>query len=130
MIECNTAIAQEGMHGDYGANIGKVIAIRKDLPSLLKAYAAAGSDARMNGCELPVVINSGSGNQGLTVSVPLIVYTEREHLDKEKLYRALVISNLTAIHLKTEIGRLSAFCGAVSAGCCMWCRTCLFKECK
>lgn len=116
MIACNTAIAQEGMHGDYGANIGKVIAIRKDLPSLLKAYAAAGSDARMNGCELPVVINSGSGNQGLTVSVPLIVYAEREHLDKEKLYRALVISNLTAIHLKTEIGRLSAFCGAVSAG--------------
>ena len=116
MIACNTAIAQEGMHGDYGANIGKVIAIRKDLPSLLKAYAAAGSDARMNGCELPVVINSGSGNQGLTVSVPLIIYAEREHLDKEKLYRALVISNLTAIHLKTEIGRLSAFCGAVSAG--------------
>lgn len=70
----------------------------------------------MNGCELPVVINSGSGNQGLTVSVPLIIYAEREHLDKEKLYRALVISNLTAIHLKTEIGRLSAFCGAVSAG--------------
>lgn len=99
MIECNTAIAQEGMHGDYGANIGKVIAIRKDLPSLLKAYAAA-----------------GSGNQGLTVSVPLIIYAEREHLDQEALYRALVISNLTAIHLKTEIGRLSAFCGAVSAG--------------
>ena len=117
-IACNMAIANEGIHNSYGANIGHVI-LNMDLDCVktrAKAYAAAGSDARMNGCELPVVINSGSGNQGLTVSVPLIVYTEREHLDKEKLYRALVISNLTAIHLKTEIGRLSAFCGAVSAG--------------
>lgn len=116
MITCNEAIANEGMRGDYGANIGKVIALRKDMTSLLKAYAAAGSDARMNGCELPVVINSGSGNQGLTVSVPLIVYARKNNIDQEKLYRGLVISNLTAIHLKTEIGRLSAFCGAVSAG--------------
>ena len=90
--------------------------VKELLDQMIACNAAAGSDARMNGCELPVVINSGSGNQGLTVSVPLIVYAEREHLDKEKLYRALVISNLTAIHLKTEIGRLSAFCGAVSAG--------------
>ena len=117
-IACNMAIANEGIHNSYGANIGHVI-LNMDLDCVktrAKAYAAAGSDARMNGCELPVVINSGSGNQGLTVSVPLIIYAEREHLDKEKLYRALVISNLTAIHLKTEIGRLSAFCGAVSAG--------------
>ena len=117
-IACNMAIANEGIHNSYGANIGHVI-LNMDLDCVktrAKAYAAAGSDARMNGCELPVVINSGSGNQGLTVSLPLIVYAEREHLDKEKLYRALVISNLTAIHLKTEIGRLSAFCGAVSAG--------------
>lgn len=116
MIDCNKKIAEEGMRGDYGANIGKVLALRKDMTSILKAYAAAGSDARMNGCELPVVINSGSGNQGLTVSVPLIVYAEHEGISQDKLYRALVISNLTAIHLKTEIGRLSAFCGAVSAG--------------
>lgn len=116
MISCNEAIANEGMRGNYGANIGKVIALRKDMTSLLKAYAASGSDARMNGCELPVVINSGSGNQGLTVSVPLIVYARKNNIALEKLYRGLVISNLTAIHLKTEIGRLSAFCGAVSAG--------------
>ena len=115
MIECNTAIAQEGMNGDYGANIGKVIAIRKDLPSLLKAYAAAGSDARMNGCELPVVINSGSGNQGITCSLPVIIYAQELKVSKEKMFRALALSNLVAIHEKSGIGTLSAYCGAVSA---------------
>ena len=117
-IRYNMAISEEGLRGSYGANIGKVLlhTYGDNIKIRARAKAAAGSDARMNGCELPVVINSGSGNQGLTVSVPLIIYAEREHLDKEKLYRALVISNLTAIHLKTEIGRLSAFCGAVSAG--------------
>ena len=79
--------------------------------------AAAGSDARMNGCELPVIINSGSGNQGITVSVPVIVYAKELGVSEEKMYRALVLSNLTAIHQKTPIGRLSAYCGAVSAGC-------------
>ena len=81
-----------------------------------KAMAAAGSDARMNGCELPVVINSGSGNQGITVSVPVMVYAEELNVEKEKLYRALALSNLTAIHEKTTFGRLSVICGAVYAG--------------
>lgn len=117
-IEFNTAIAREGMEGDYGANIGKVIQSEygADVRGRAKALAAAGSDARMNGCELPVVINSGSGNQGLTVSMPLVAYAKELNSSKETLYRALLISNLTAIHLKTEIGRLSAYCGAVSAG--------------
>ena len=81
-----------------------------------KAAAAAGSDARMNGCEMPVVINSGSGNQGITTSMPVIVYAKELGVDKETLYRALVLANLVTIHQKTSIGRLSAFCGAVSAG--------------
>lgn len=117
-IQCNTAISKEGMEGDYGANIGKVIQNEYgfDIRGRAKAMAAAGSDARMNGCEMPVVINSGSGNQGLTVSMPLIAYAEELKVTDEQLYRALLISNLTAIHLKTEIGRLSAYCGAVSAG--------------
>ena len=82
-----------------------------------KAYAAAGSDARMSGCELPVIINSGSGNQGITVSVPLIIYARERQIPQDTLYRALALSNLIAIHQKTGIGRLSAYCGAVSAGC-------------
>ena len=87
-----------------------------DLKNRAKAYAAAGSDARMNGCELPVVICSGSGNQGLTVSLPVIVYAEALNADREKLYRALLLSNLITLHAKTGIGRLSAYCGAVTAG--------------
>ena len=82
-----------------------------------KAYAASGSDARMNGCELPVVINSGSGNQGITTSVPVIIYARELHVSQDKLYRALLVANLTSIHLKTGIGCLSAYCGATSAGC-------------
>ena len=116
-IEQNTAIAREGLQKDYGANIGKVLLkTGDDLRTRAKAYAAAGSDARMNGSELPVVICSGSGNQGLTASLPVIVYAEGLHADREKLYRALLISNLVTIHAKTGIGRLSAYCGAVSAG--------------
>ena len=117
-IQYNTAICEEGLLGDYGANIGSVL-IRtygNDIKVRAKAKAAAGSDARMNGCELPVIINSGSGNQGITVSVPVIEYAKELGCGKEKLYRALVISNLTAIHQKSGIGTLSAFCGAVSAG--------------
>ena len=117
-IEYNMAIAKEGIRGNYGANIGSVLLdIGQDnLMVKTKAMAAAGSDARMNGCELPVIINSGSGNQGITASVPVIVYAEGTQSGKEKMYRALVLSNLTAIHQKTPIGRLSAYCGAVSAG--------------
>lgn len=117
-IECNMAIAEEGLKGDYGANIGKVlIAMSEDnVQTKAKAMAAAGSDARMNGCELPVIINSGSGNQGITASVPVVVYAREKKVSEEKKYRALTLSNLTAIHQKTPIGRLSAYCGAVSAG--------------
>ena len=116
-IAQNTAIAEEGMRRDYGANIGKVLLkAGNDVRTRARAYAAAGSDARMNGSELPVVICSGSGNQGLTASLPVIVYAKELGVDSEKLYRALLISTLITIHLKSGIGRLSAYCGAVSAG--------------
>ncbi len=117
-IRLNMAIAEEGIHNNYGANIGKVIlhSCGSDVRSQAIAMAAAGSDARMNGCEMPVIINSGSGNQGITVSVPVIVYAREKKVSEETLYRALVLSNLTAIHEKSAIGRLSAFCGAVNAG--------------
>ena len=115
----NTAIAQEGLRGDYGANIGQVLlsAYGDDVKIRAKAMAAAGSDARMNGCGLPVVIVSGSGNQGLTASLPVIEYAKELGADQDTLYRALLVSDLITIHLKAEIGRLSAYCGAVSAGC-------------
>lgn len=117
-ITCNMAIANEGIHNSYGANIGHVIFNMDSdcVKTRAKAYAAAGSDARMNGCELPVVINSGSGNQGITCCVPVVVYAKELDCTQEQLYRALVLSNLTAIYIKTGIGTLSAFCGAVSAG--------------
>lgn len=118
-IQCNMAISQEGLTHSYGANIGQVIrdTSRPDDPiARAKAAAAAGSDARMGGCEMPVIINSGSGNQGITASVPVIVYGRETGASEEKLYRALVLSNLITIHQKTRIGRLSAYCGAVSAG--------------
>ena len=117
-IRYNNAIAEEGLLGDYGANIGSVLlhSYGNDITVRAKAKAAAGSDARMNGCELPVIINSGSGNQGITCSVPLIEYAKELNSSKEELYRALVLSNLVAIHEKTGIGTLSAYCGAVSAG--------------
>lgn len=116
-IELNTAIADEGLRRDYGANIGKVLLnTGKDVRTRAKAMAAAGSDARMNGCEMPVVICSGSGNQGITASLPVIEYAKELGADREKLYRALLISNLVTLHAKAGIGRLSAYCGAVSAG--------------
>ncbi|MCI6888478.1 MAG: L-serine ammonia-lyase, iron-sulfur-dependent, subunit alpha [Lachnospiraceae bacterium] len=117
-IQYNYTIAEEGIKGNYGANIGKVLLdmAGDNVRVRARAMAAAGSDARMNGCELPVVINSGSGNQGITVSVPVIVYAREMKVGDEKMYRALALSNLTAIHQKTPIGRLSAYCGAVNAG--------------
>ena len=118
-INYNMAIAEEGLAGDYGANIGSTMMLghEYDLKYVMRSYAAAASDARMNGCELPVVINSGSGNQGITTSVPVIVYARAHNKSQEELLRALCVSNLVTTHLKTGIGRLSAYCGAVSAGC-------------
>ena len=116
-IDLNWAIAEEGLRGDYGANIGRILlqSYGTSVHNRAKAYAAAGSDARMNGCDLPVVINSGSGNQGMTVSLPVAVFADYLFADKEKEYRALVLSNLVAIYQKNELGKLSAYCGAVSA---------------
>ena len=118
-IEYNTAIAEEGLRGKYGSQIGKVLlsAYGDSVANKAKAYAAAGSDARMNGCELPVVINSGSGNQGMTTSLPVIVYAREMGVSHEELLRALIVSNLVTVRLKTGIGALSAYCGATSAGC-------------
>ena len=117
-ISYNMAIAEEGLRGNYGANIGKTVLLYRenDINYKMRAWAAAASDARMNGCELPVVINSGSGNQGITASVPVIVYARETGKTHEELLRALCVSNLVTTHLKTGIGRLSAYCGAVSAG--------------
>ena len=118
-IAYNMAIAEEGLRNNYGANIGKTLLRGHEdcLEYKMRAWAAAASDARMNGCELPVVINSGSGNQGITTSVPVIVYARETGKSEEELLRALVVANLVTTHLKTGIGRLSAYCGAVSAGC-------------
>lgn len=117
-IAYNTAIADEGLKNDYGANIGKTLlkAFGNDIHIRARARAAAGSDARMNGCELPVIINSGSGNQGMTVSLPVIEYAKEVGATQEQLYRALLLANLVTLHEKEGIGRLSAYCGAVSAG--------------
>lgn len=117
-IDYNFAIAKAGIDGHYGAEIGKILlhSYGNAVQNRAKAWAAAGSDARMSGCEMPVVINSGSGNQGITASVPVIIYANEMGATKEQLYRALVVSNLVTIHLKTGIGSLSAYCGATSAG--------------
>lgn len=117
-IWLNTAIALEGLNHSWGAGIGSVLldACGDDLRTRAKAMAAAGSDARMSGCEKPVVINSGSGNQGLTVSMPVIEYAKAYHKTQDELYRALTVANLSSIHQKNAIGRLSAYCGAVTAG--------------
>ena len=117
-IDYNLAIAQEGLKGEYGAQIGRILLMSygNSVHNRAKAWAAAGSDARMDGCELPVVINSGSGNQGITTSIPVIVYAQECAVSEDLLFRALVISNLVTIHLKTGIGSLSAYCGATSAG--------------
>lgn len=118
-IACNMDIANEGMTNNYGARIGQILLKTRgdDVVTRAKAYAAAASDARMGGCEKPVVINSGSGNQGITASVPVIIYARELGATQEQLYRALAVSNLVTLHLKSGIGPLSAYCGAVSAGC-------------
>lgn len=116
-IECNTAISREGMRNLYGANIGKTLIKRgnADFSSRVKGKVAAGSDARMNGCSMPVVINSGSGNQGLAVSLPVIEYANENEIPRETLYRGLAVSNLISLYSKKKIGSLSAFCGAATA---------------
>lgn len=115
-MSCNLSIAAEGLSGDWGANVGKTVQeIWPNIYGKIVATAAAGSDARMNGCAMPVVINSGSGNQGMTVSIPVVMYANEKKLSKEKLLRALCVANLVAIHQKTSIGKLSAFCGATCA---------------
>ena len=122
-LSCNLAIAWEGLEKSYGAQVGKTLLSTVKVRStdtvrtIAKAYAAAGSDARMNGCAMPVVINSGSGNQGLTVSLPVKVYAEVYHISHDRMLRALAVSNLIAVHQKQYIGSLSAYCGAVSAAC-------------
>lgn len=118
-IRCNLDIAQEGLKGDWGANIGTVILRRQgtSVDKKASAYAAAGSDARMSGCEKPVMIVSGSGNQGITASVPVAVYAQEMGASEEMLLKAVALSNLVTIHQKAGIGRLSAYCGAISAGC-------------
>ena len=118
-ISCNMAIAEEGMKNNYGACIGKVIYKNGNcsLADKARAFAAAGSDARMNGCELPVCIISGSGNQGMTASIPIVIYARELGKSEEEMLRALVLSDLITTHLKTGIGCLSAYCGAISAGC-------------
>ncbi len=118
-IEMNSAISKEGLTNDYGAQVGRTLVrfYEDDVKTRAKAYAASGSDARMGGCSLPVIINSGSGNQGMTVSLPVIEYAKQLRVSKDKLYRALAISNLISIHQKKYIGNLSAYCGAVSAAC-------------
>ncbi len=117
-IEFNSAIAEEGLKNDYGAKIGKILlsSFGENIHIRAKATAAAGSDARMNGCSLPVVIVSGSGNQGMTASLPVAVYAKHLGVSREKTLRAVALSDLITVHLKTGIGRLSAYCGAVSAG--------------
>ena len=117
-MQYNLAIAKEGLTGNYGARIGQVLlkSYGEELHVRAKAWAAAASDARMNGCSLPVVINSGSGNQGITCSVPVLIYAEELKASHELTLRALTVSNLITTHLKTGIGRLSAYCGAISAG--------------
>lgn len=118
-ISMNTAISEEGLRNNYGAQIGKLLlqARENNVMNRAAAKAAAGSDARMSGCSMPVVINSGSGNQGITVSLPVIEYARESGQSDEKLYRALIVANLISVHLKKHIGNLSAFCGATSAAC-------------
>jgi L-cysteine desulfidase len=118
-IECNYNIAKEGMENDWGSNVGQTL-LGDDLYLNLIAYASAGSDARMSGCNMPVMTNSGSGNQGMTLSVPIIHYAKEKNINHEELVRALVFANLINVYLKTGIGRLSAYCGAVCAGKSAW----------
>lgn len=118
-IKNNSAIALEGLENDWGQHIGKILlkTYGDDVNIKARAMAAAGSDARMSGCSLPVTINSGSGNQGLTITMPVVVFSDYLGVDEEKKIRALVLANLVAIYIKKDMGKLSAFCGAVSASC-------------
>ena len=118
-VRMNMAIAEEGLRGEYGASIGKVLYCdgKASLRDRARAYAAAGSDARMSGCEMPVGIVSGSGNQGITASVPVVIYAKEQEASEEETLRAVLLSDLITIHQKTGIGTLSAYCGAISAGC-------------
>lgn len=118
-IDYNYAIAEEGMRHSWGANIGSVLKEHYGVGIYSRAryMAAAGSDARMSGCEMPVIIVSGSGNQGITASVPVVEYAKELNVSRDQMVRAVLLSDLLTIHLKTGIGRLSAYCGAVSAGC-------------
>ena len=130
-IECNMAICREGLENPYGAEVGRILLDGNDHPTVglkARAYAAAGSDARMNGCPMPVVINSCSGNQGITVSVPVVIYAQEWNVGREKLLRALVVANLTAVHQKNYIGSLSAYCGVVSAACGAACGICYLLD--
>lgn len=117
--ELNMAVAEEGIRKVYGAAVGRTLLENNenDIKTRAKAYAAAASDARMGGCAFPVVVNSCSGNQGITTSIPVVLYARELGIGKDRLYRALLLSNLIAVHIKRHIGVLSAFCGAVSAGC-------------
>ena len=119
-IDCNMEIAKEGLKNSYGANIGKTLLSLNDnsLITKAKAYAAAGSDARMSGCNMPVVINSGSGNQGMTCTIPVVIYADELKVSLETKIRAVLLSNLLTLHVKEGIGLLSAYCGAIAAGCC------------
>lgn len=119
-IDCNMEIAKEGLKNSYGANIGKTLLSINDnsLITKAKAYAAAGSDARMSGCNMPVVINSGSGNQGMTCTIPVVIYADELKVSPEAKIRAVLLSNLLTLHVKEGIGLLSAYCGAIAAGCC------------
>lgn len=119
VIRCNMDIAYEGMSGDYGLSIGRTIraSYADGVVTRMKAFASAASEARMSGCDMPVIINSGSGNQGIASSVPVIVYAREMNVPRERLYRALAFSALLTVYQKDYIGKLSAFCGAVSASC-------------
>lgn len=129
-IDYNYAIAKEGIENPWGANIGKMVLkdAENNYKEKLVAYAAAGSDARMSGCEKPVVINSGSGNQGITVSVPIIIYAKDHDIDKDKLYRSLIFANLIGLYIKEGIGELSAYCGVVSAAAASVCGIAFMKD--
>lgn len=118
-IRYNMDIAYEGIAGDYGVGLGRIIrsSYADSTVTRMKAYAAAASEARMDGCDMPVIINSGSGNQGIASSVPVIVYARENNMPREKLYRALAFAALLTVYQKEFIGKLSAFCGAVSASC-------------
>ena len=128
-IDYNYAIAKEGIENPWGANIGKMVLedAENNYKDKLVAYASAGSDARMSGCEKPVVINSGSGNQGITVSVPIIIYAKDHDIDKDKLYRSLIFANLIGLYIKEGIGELSAYCGVVSAAAASVCGIAFMK---